>query len=415
MQNKHSCTFHVFGIQHQNADITVREIFSLSEEQVKNIYAEKSVLVDDGLMILSTCNRTEVWTYSDDISKIKSKFYQFTKGDKELFEKHSFNLSGDDAIKHIFKVAAGVDSQILGDLQIQSQIKKAARLAQDSKVLNPELNRLIQMALRYSKRIKNETSISEGAASVAYAAVQYILENSSNIKEQRVLLYGTGKMGGLTCENLRKHIYEKNLVLTNRTKENAEKLAKKIGARVKDIKNLKEELEACDILIVASGADKYTINQDTYNSVRNKKRILIDLSVPRNIDPAISQENNVQIADVDFLSKMQEEAIEKRKSSIPKALEIIEEGIREFASWMNIRHLSPTFKAIKNKLHEIRVTELDFHKNKFDSEDLSKLDDLTGRLMDKIARQMINHLKENHDSNSDPVKTLTSVLEIKNS
>ncbi len=414
MQINPSNTFYVFGIQHQNADITIREMFSLSEDQICNLYSEKQNLHEDGLMILSTCNRTEIWAYTNDLIKIKSKYLQFTDGNRELFDAHSFELIGEDALKHIFKVAAGVDSQILGDLQIQSQIKRAARIAQDNEMLNPELNRLIQMALRYSKRIKNETSISEGAASVAYAAVQYILENSTDIKNQKILLYGTGKIGSLTCENLRKHIDKKNLVLANRTKEKAEKLAEKIGAEVKQIENLREELDLCDILIVATGSVKHTIDSEIYNSISKKKRILIDLSVPRNIDPAISQNNNAQIADVDFLSKMQKDAIEKRKAAIPKALEIISEGMREFESWMNIRHLSPTFKAIKNRLNEIRNSELDFHKNKFNSEDLTKLEDLTGRLMDKLARQMINHLKENHNSDSDPVKTVTSILEIKN-
>ncbi|MEQ8359304.1 MAG: glutamyl-tRNA reductase [Cytophagales bacterium] len=414
MQNDHSDNFHVFGIQHQNADISVREVFSLSEDQILSIYSD-SKISGKGIMILSTCNRTEIWAYTNDLNQLKEVFISKCSGNMNLLNKYSFCLQGNEAIKHVFKVAAGIDSQILGDLQIQSQIKRSTKLAQEKNVLNPELNRLIQIALRFSKKIKNETSISEGAASVAYAAVQYILENSSNIKEQRVLLFGTGKIGSLTCENLRKHIYEKNLVLTNRTKENAEKLAGKIGAEVKDIKNLKEELDACDILIVASGASNYTVDRELFKSISNKKRILIDLSVPRNIDPRIIEEFHVQIADVDFLSKMQEKAIQKRRASIPRAMEIIDEGINEFESWINIRHLSPTFKAIKSKLHEIRLAELEFHKNKFNSEDQSKLDMLTGRLMDKIARQMINHLKENHHSDSDPVKTLTSVLEINKS
>ncbi len=414
MQNDHSDKFHVFGIQHQNADISVREVFSLSEEQILDIYSD-TVNSGHGIMILSTCNRTEIWAYTKDLNQIKNAFVSRCSGSISLLNEYSFSLQGFEAIKHVFKVAAGIDSQILGDLQIQSQIKRSAKLAQEKNVLSPELNRLIQIALRFSKKIKNETSISEGAASVAYAAVQHILENSNNIKEQRVLLFGTGKIGSLTCENLRKHIYEKNLVLTNRTKENAEKLAHKIGAEVKDILNLKEELDACDILIVATGSSKYTVDRELFKSISNKKRILIDLSVPRNIDPGIIKEFHVQIADVDFLSKMQEKAIQKRRASIPRAMEIIDEGITEFESWMNIRHLSPTFKAIKLKLHEIKKAELEFHKNKFNSDDQSKLEELTGRLMDKIARQMINHLKENHHSDSDPVKTLTSVLEINKS
>lgn len=404
--------FHVFGIHHHNADIGVREMFSISEEHITQLYKGRTIDIGGGFLILSTCNRTEIWTNQCRPESLKRHFLEHTKGDPKTFENHIFEKSGVDAIFHIFEVASGIDSQILGDLQIQSQIKRAVKLAEAHYALNTELDRLIQLALRYSKRVKNETQISEGAASVAYAAVQYILDNSHDINNQRVLLYGTGKIGSVTCENLRKHIYEKNLVLTNRTQENAEKLAKKIGAVVKPINQLQEEMEEADVIIVATGAEHFTVDKKHFERLKKKNRILIDLSVPRNIDPEISLMEGVQIADVDHLSHLQEQAMQKRRNSIPKARGILEEGMAEYMEWLNVRHLSPTFKAIKSRLDEFRKEELDFHKGKLSEEDMEKLDGITSRLMNKLARQMINHIKEKHTETSSPVDTLSSILNI---
>jgi glutamyl-tRNA reductase len=405
-------SFEVFGIHHQNANIAIREQFSLNEDVIKSVLEKADS--DASVIILSTCNRTEIWSHKANYESLKDNFLTHVKGDPEEFEKLKFHKKGKDAIQHIFEVSAGIDSQILGDLQIQSQIKKAVKFSEESNSLSSELNRLIQIALRYSKRIKNETSISEGAASVAYAAVQYILEKSKDLKSNRILLFGTGKIGSVTCENLRKHIAQKNLVLTNRTIENADRLAKKIGAQVKPIEQLDEELQEADIIIVATGSTSYTINENHQNSLQGKKRILIDLSVPRNVDPILSENPLIEMADVDLLSKMQSEAIGKRKQAIPEALLIIEEAKEEFFNWINIRHLSPTFEAIKNKLDSFRIEELEYHKNKFTQEEIEKIDGVTSRLMNKLARQMINHLKVNHLAQNDPVNTLNAILEIKN-
>jgi glutamyl-tRNA reductase len=404
--------FHVFGIHHHNADISIREMFSLSEEHIAQLYKGRTIDIGGGFLILSTCNRTEIWTNQCNLEALKRHFLEHTKGDLKTFENHIFEKSGVDAIFHVFEVSSGIDSQILGDLQIQSQIKRAVKLAEENRSLNTELDRLIQIALRFSKRVKNETEISEGAASVAYAAVQYILDNSPDINSKRVLLYGTGKIGSVTCENLRKHIYEKNLVLTNRTRENAEKLAEKIGAQVKPIASLQEEMEEADIIIVATGAEHFTVDKEHFEKLSKKNRILIDLSVPRNIDPEINELESVEMADVDHLSHLQEQAMQKRRDSIPKAREILEEGMSEFMEWLNVRHLSPTFKAIKNRLEDYRKEELDFHRNKLSDTDLEKLDGITSRLMNKIARQMINHIKEKHTEPSSPVDTLSSILKI---
>lgn len=403
-------SFFVFGIHHSKAPIEIRERFSLSEGKMQSIYED--LPSDSEAFIISTCNRTEIWCNRCDYNKILEQYISLVEGDESEYEEFHFHYEGESAINHILEVCSGLDSQILGDLQIQSQIKQAGKFASRFKATGSELDRLLQLALRYSKIVKNNTNISEGAASVAYAAVQFLMDNDPNFNQSRILLFGTGKIGSVTCKNLRKYVGEKNIVLTNRTFEHAKTLAESIGAQVKAIEELDNELEAADVIIVATGASTYTVDTEKIQKLSSKNRILIDLSVPRNIDPRIAKLANCKLADVDYLSEMQANAIEKRRDSIPKAKEILEEAVLEFTEWIRLRHLSPTFKAIKNKLDDFRKEEIAQHRSKLKDEELELVNGLTDRMMNKLARQMINYLKENHQEANNPVDTLNSILEL---
>src|SRR5690606_39169994 len=204
------------------------------------------------------------------------------------------------------------------------------------------MERLVNAVIQASKRIKNETQISSGATSVSFASVQYILKNVENVSEKNILLFGTGKIGRNTCENLVKHTKNNKITLINRTKVKAEKIAGKFDLNVKDYGDLQEEIREADILIVATGAQNPTVTKEL---IYNKKELLIlDLSVPKNVSEDVKELSNVTLIHMDHLAKMTDETLERRKSYIPQAEEINKEIETEFNSWLETRKFAPTIK-----------------------------------------------------------------------
>ena len=250
---------------------------------------------------------------------------------------------------------SGLDSQILGDFEIISQIKTSFSESRSLGLINTFLDRLVNTVIQASKRIKNETEISSGATSVSFASVQYIIKNVENIGNKNILLFGTGKIGRNTCENLVKHTKNEHITLINRTKNKAEKLAGKLNLIVKDYSDLHQELQKADVLVVATGAQNPTIDKAILNL---KKPILIlDLSIPKNVHENVKDLPGVTLIHIDHLSQMTDDTLERRKQHIPAAEAIIEDMKSELNIWMNGRKFAPTIHALKAKLNEIKDGE----------------------------------------------------------
>src|SRR5690606_27993662 len=265
-------------------------------------------------------------------------------------------LKNNEAVTHMFKVGSGLDSQILGDFEIISQLKSGAVSSKKAGLLNPFLERLVNSVIQASKRIKTETDLSSGATSVSFASVQYILSNVKAVASKNILLFGTGKIGRNTCENLIKHTKNPHITLINRTKTKAEQVAGKFNLVVKDYSDLETELNASDIVIVATGANTPTV---TKTMITTKKPLLVlDLSIPKNVDPAVEELENVTLIHLDRLSQITDETLEKRKSHIPHAEAIIAEIQTEFNDWIETRKFAPTIKALKEKLNDFKNAEL---------------------------------------------------------
>ena len=262
----------------------------------------------------------------------------------------------------MFRVGSGLDSQILGDFEIISQLKKSAKLSRKHNLLNSFIERLINSVIQASKRIKNETEISSGATSVSFASVQYILKNVQNISDKNILLFGTGKIGRNTCENLVKHTKNEHITLINRTKNKAEAIAGKFNLLVKDYSDLQEEINTSDVLIVATGAQNPTV--DKYLIQSQKELLILDLSIPKNVNANVSELDNVTLIHLDDLSQITDETLENRKAHIPVAESIIEDIKAEFNSWLETRKFAPTIKALKHKLLDFKAAELDTQRKK---------------------------------------------------
>ena len=302
-------------------------------------------------------------------------------------------LNREDALNHLFRVAGGLESQIIGDFEIIGQIKKAYnRFKKEKKNSNPYLERAINSAIQISKKIKNETGISNGAASVSYAAVYYILNHQKNISDKNILLLGVGEIGQNTVENLMKHIYQPNIKIANRSSEKAEKIAEKYNIPNIPFENFESELQKTDILIVATGAKTPIINKNHLK--HGKKTLVIDLSIPNNVDKNIKEIDGVTLIDIDGLSSQIQETMEQRRKEIPKAEDIIKLMMKDFLEWEKTRKMVPKIHNFKSILKNIELNEMhNIHKKHryINVNDMELSDKLIQKITNRFAKYIIEH------------------------
>ena len=251
--------FYAIGLSYKKADAEVRGHFSLSDTAKQNVLVQAKQNGIESILLVSTCNRTELYGFAEHPYQLIQLLCDNTKGTVEEFQDVAYVYKNKEAINHMFRVGSGLDSQILGDFEIISQLKFGARASKKVGLLNSFTERLLNAVIQASKRIKNETELSSGATSVSFASVQYIMNTVENISEKNILLFGTGKIGRNTCENLVKHTKNSHITLINRTKDKAEEVAGKFNLVVKDYNNLQQEINASDIVIVATGAQNPTV------------------------------------------------------------------------------------------------------------------------------------------------------------
>lgn len=389
--SKHN-SFYTIGLSYQKADAIVRGKFSLDDLAADAMLSQALALGIDGLIATSTCNRTELHGFAQHPFQLIKLLCDNTIGTVEEFQEVAYVYKNNDAISHLFRVGTGLDSQILGDFEIISQLRSGFNRSKKIGIANPFLERLTNSVIQASKRIKNETEISSGATSVAFASVQYILKNVPDISEKNILLFGTGKIGRNTCENLIKHTKNNHITLINRTKGKAEKIAGKFNLRVKDYGDLQTEIRGSDVLIVATGAQSPTISKEL---IYTKKPLLIlDLSIPKNVSDNVLDLENVTVLHLDHLSQMTDDTLERRKLFIPHAEDIIEEVKHDFIQWLETRKFAPVIKALKKKLKTMKDEEMDYQSKKISNFNEQQADVISDRIIQKITKQFANHLKD---------------------
>ena len=407
--SKHN-SFYTIGLNYKKADAVIRGNFSLDNAAMDKLLVQARAQDLDGLLVTSTCNRTELHGFAQHPFQLIKLLCDNTQGTLEEFQEVAYVYKNNDAISHLFRVGTGLDSQILGDFEIISQLKQSFNRSKKHDIANPFIERLTNSVIQASKRIKNETEISSGATSVAFASVQYILNNVAEISNKNILLFGTGKIGRNTCENLIKHTNNSHITLINRTKDKAEKIAGKFNLLVKDYGDLQTEIRNSDVLIVATGAQSPTISKEL---IYPKKPLLIlDLSVPKNVADDVSEIEAVTIIHLDHLSQMTDETLERRKQFIPQAEQIIEEIKAEFVQWLETRKFAPVIQALKKKLKSMKEEELNYQSKKLSDFNPEQADIISDRIIQKITKQFANHLKGANGDADESLELIQKVFQL---
>ncbi|UUV22766.1 glutamyl-tRNA reductase [Flavobacterium sp. CBA20B-1] len=402
--------FYVVGLSYKKADAEMRGKFSLSEQAKLDLLADAHLQGISSVMAISTCNRTELYGFAEHPFQLISLLCAHSSGTIDDFQRVAYVHKNNEAVSHLFKVGTGMDSQILGDFEIISQVKTGFIAAREKGLTNNYFERLVNSVIQASKRIKNETEISTGATSVSFASVHYILKNVSNIKDKNILLFGTGKIGRNTCENLVKHTKNSHITLINRTKDKAQKIAGKFNLIVKDYADLQAEIQNTDVLIVATGAQNPTIDKELLNL--KKPLLILDLSIPKNVNENVLETNGVELIHLDTLSQMTDDTLEKRKQYVPQAMAIIEEVKHEFITWTQARKFAPTIHALKAKLEEMKQNELKYHKKKINNFDEEQAELITSRLIQKITTHFANHLKDDETEVDESIEWIGKVFQL---
>ena len=403
-------TFYAVGLSYKKADAEMRGKFSLDEKSKINLLHQAKKEGLESLVVTSTCNRTEIYGFAQHPFQLIKLLCENSQGTVEDFQRVAFVYKNHEAISHMFRVGTGLDSQILGDFEIISQLKNAFVQSKELHLVNSFLERLVNAVIQASKKIKTETEISSGATSVSFASVQYIFKNVEDIASKNILLFGTGKIGRNTCENLVKHTKHEQITLINRTKDKAEKIAKKLNVIVKDYADLQLELQKADVVVVATGAQNPTVDKAILNL--KKPLLILDLSIPKNVHENVKDLEGVTLVHMDQLAQMTDETLENRKKHIPAAEAIIEEIKDEFIAWTKQRKFAPTIHALKAKLNSIKDGELNFQRKKIANFDEEQAELISARIIQKITNHFANHLKDEETMVDESIEWIEKIFQI---
>jgi len=391
------------SINHRTASIDILESLHLTRDEIINFIPRLKDDFSEGVVI-STCNRTEIFCISKN-QKLNSdlilkKLLEF-KPVQNVKEENFIKYFSCGAIKHIFSVASGIDSLIIGDSQILGQVKESFELSEDLDFAKTIIKRILNAALKVGKRAIKETSIGEGAVTVSYAAVQVLEKIFAGLDKKSALIIGAGETGELAAVHLKDKGIGK-ITISNRTYERAESLAKKINGNVLPFELLKENIFSYDVIISATSSPGFILTKDDIQEAMKKRKgipiVLMDIAVPRDIDPEVKNIENVFYHDMDSLKVIVDQNIARRKSEIPKVEKIIMEEMIEFFSWYNTLEVVPVIKSLRDFFEQIRNDELEKIKNKVTSEDYLKIEDMTRRLIGRLLHNPTVKLREMAES-----------------
>lgn len=371
--------FFLVGINYKKSDATTRSLFAISDAVNKAIVEAAQQAGIREIMVLSTCNRTEIYAVTQHPDQLFNLLAIHTNGNKALLLDKSYIKKDKEAIQHLFCVGAGLDSQILGDYEIIGQLKNACRISKSVNGIGPYIERLFNTVLQASKEIKTNTELSSGTVSVSFAVVQYILQQVSMPSDKKFLLIGAGKMGTNTCKNIIDYIHPAQVSIMNRTDEKAISIADSLQIQTRSFEELNESVLEADVIIVATNAPDYIIKPEQLAGAA--KKYFVDLSIPNNIDPAIAGTIH-DLVNVDDLSKINDATLQKRKAQVPLALEIIQKHTDDFTIWLQLRKYAPVLHSLKNNLLAI---------NECSQPDGSRQTDLVHKIVNKTASHIRNN------------------------
>lgn len=393
------------GISHHTAPLDVRERLWFSGEEIRQtLPLLKSFGISECVMF-STCNRTELYVLTEtnilQSEEIKNLLITQKSADGKVQPSDLFMLTAGDAARHLFRVAAGTDSMVLGDVQILAQVKEGFQLATEFGTVGFFMNRLFQLAFRAGKRARTETEIGDGAVSVSYAAVELAEKIFDDLNKKSALVIGAGETADLTATHFRGKNIGK-LFITNRTQQRAEELAAKVQGVVIPFDNWFDILPEVDIVISSVEVNRFVLTepdiQRIFKNYGSKILFIIDIGVPRNIDPEVKNIENIFLYDLDTLNLMVEESLQKRRAEIPKVEAIINEVLSELTHWYSSLEVNPTITALTQFMENIRQEELAKNINRFDPKDRELVELVTKRIINKIIHAPIVNLRNGQET-----------------
>jgi glutamyl-tRNA reductase len=405
----------VIGLNHKTADIEVRERLAFNgpklEEGLKGLSSLPGV---KEAFIISTCNRVEIYlhsknTVSTQVIRFLSEFHSIPE---ELLKKSLYILNGLEAARHLFRVASSLDSMVIGEPQILGQVKEAFEFALGQKTTGPIINTLVKKAISAAKRVRTETRIAENAVSISYAAVELAKKIFEDLSTKTFMLLGAGEMAELAARHLISNGV-RSVTVANRTYERGCELAREFNGRAIRFEDFPKELVHTDIVICSTGAPNYVVTkadmQEILKERKQKPVFLIDISVPRNIDPAINELDNVYLYDIDDLQGVVDSNILERKKEAEKAERIIDEEVEKFQKWLSSLDSVPTIIALRKKAEDIKEAELRDFFNKFPDIDEKKkkaVIQLASTIVNKLLHPPTAALKEDSEDRETLIATI---------
>jgi glutamyl-tRNA reductase len=395
----------LIGLSHKTAPVEVREKFYIPRETLKEFRGRTAGLpgIREG-WVLSTCNRMEVLIVGecgdDVVVRIRDLLAEIAGMSREALNPYLYLRKGEEAVRHLFRVTSSLDSMVLGEPQILGQVKEAYGEAVESKVSGLILNKLFHRSFFVAKRVRTETKIATQAVSVSYAAVELAKKILGNLEDKRVLLIGAGEMSELAARHLISQGV-REIWVTNRTPSRALELAQEFQGKAVPFEDFPQQLRQVDIILSSTGSTHYIIRKEQLHEVirvrKNRPMFFIDIAVPRDVDPAINEIDNVYVYDIDDLQGITESNREERRKEIQKAEEIVTQGVDAFNRWLSSLQVVPTILALRNRMEEIRKREVEktlaLLKNSSE-EERKALDLLTNSIINKILHHPIFLLKQ---------------------
>ncbi|MBS4208931.1 glutamyl-tRNA reductase [Bacillus sp. FJAT-50079] len=385
----------VVGLNYKTAPVEIRERLAFTEailpEAMSSLKNKKSILEN---FIVSTCNRTEVYAVVDQLHTgryyIKEFLSEWFQIDPAEFVDHLFIYEHEAAIKHLFKVTCGLNSMVLGETQILGQVRTSFVQAQDNGTIGTVFNQLVRQALTLAKRAHSETDIGANAVSVSYAAVELAKKVFGDLKNKHVLVIGAGKMGELAIQNLYSNGATKVSVI-NRTFEKAQSLAERFEGHAKSLQELQCAIMDADIVISSTGARGYVVEKDMLAMMEKMRKgrplFLVDIAVPRDLDPAISELESAFLYDIDDLEDIVQANLEERQIAAEKIMQMIEIELAEFNDWVNMLGVVPVISALREKALSIQAETMKSIENK-----LPHLSERDKKVLNKHTKSIINQL-----------------------
>lgn len=401
------------GFSHRGGDVAFRAKYALDSDDVASIY--KSVVLSQPLasvMILNTCNRTEIYGIGFSADELIGMFSMSGLSDVSSFVRQGYIKHGRDAVSHLHFVAAGADSKIPGDFEIVGQIRNAWATAVEQGMSHPFLQRLIESSINAGRRVRNETNFSNGTTSMAYAAVKRSYSHMRERGTESVLVVGSGSMARSVVKGMMVKIHPSQINVVNRSKIDSFSKFGLVDIQTFSLDRLPELLSTHNTIVVATSAPRYLIDKDHLVRTTNDM-LIVDLSVPRNVNPTVSEIKSVTLINVDDLADEVNESVKDRLNEMPKVSAIVDECLATFYEWSQSRVWLPYIKAFYCTMSAVHDRELNLFAKHQPNIDKELLEAYSDRLKSKLTKQLMHHLKRHHPSDLSDSSILNALLDAK--